>query len=66
MTLPPGVLASLFEPFGTAKVFVAQCCGNLYVGEVRPGFCKKCHQTVDVTTVSLIDPAAKQAAIDNL
>lgn len=64
--LPEGVLVTLFAPFGTAKVFVAQCCGNLYVGEVRPGACKKCGRAITADTVDLSDPAAKQAALDNL
>jgi hypothetical protein len=66
MSLPDGVLASLFVPFGTATVYVAQCCGNLYVGEVRPGACKKCGRAITVDTVDLSDPAAKQVALDNL
>lgn len=64
--LPLGVLAALFEPFGTAKVFVAQCCGNLYVGEIRPSVCKVCQRPSSAITVDLADTAAKQAAVDNL
>lgn len=56
----------LFAPFGKTTVFVARCCGNLYIGETRPGACKNCKNTVTVTQVDLADPVQKQTAIDNL
>ena len=65
MTLS-AVAAVLFEPFGTATVFVARCCGNLYIGETRPGSCKTCKNAVTPTQVDLADPVQKQTAIDNL
>jgi len=60
------VLETLLASFGTERVFVVNCCGNLYVGIVAPGNCKRCQRPVVAQSVDLSVAAEKQAAIDNL